>query len=70
MTNSKDRTELESLPEQPNTNTMIIKTIQGLITVILNNIAKLPNSKLRGQALEDMDLFEKTTLFELQKEFQ
>lgn len=60
--------------EQPNTNVMIIKTIQGLIGVINHNLAKISfnigNDKLVAKALEEIDLFEKATLFELQKAFE
>lgn len=69
-------------PEQPNTNIIIVKTIQSLITLINNNLEKLREGitnqvpgdschKLRVlQALEEIDLFERTTLYELQKAFE
>ena len=72
--------ECEHCPEQPNQKLMIIKTIQGLMEVVKDNLSKLdlltelaPIDKMKerktliAQALEDIDLFEKTTLFELQK---
>ena len=62
-------------PEQPNTNAMIIKTIQGLITCVNDNLGKLnelaeDGNYLAQKGLEEIDLFEKTTLFDLQKEFE
>lgn len=66
-------------PEQPNTNAMIIKTIQGLMTVVNDNLVKLResiyiiNSKqalIAAKALKEIDLFQKKTLFELQKAFE
>jgi hypothetical protein len=67
------------MTEQPNTNAMIIKTIQGLMICVGDNLSKLNalipmddsnQSKLIAKAIEEIDLFEKTTLFELQKEFE
>ena len=49
---------------------IIIKTIQELITCVNNNLSKLPKSKLKSQALEDIDIFKKITLFKLQKEHE
>ncbi len=58
---------------------MIIKTIQSLISVINNNLEKLSEStkflschrnSLVLKALEEIDIFEKTTLFDLQKAFE
>lgn len=65
--------------EQPNQNAMIVKTIQGLMSVINHNLEKLnTNTRMLSchrnslvlQALEDIDIFERTTLFELQKAFE
>jgi hypothetical protein len=70
-------------PEQPNSNAIIVKTIQQLMHVVTNELEKLdcisPESKqndeqlrinARMKALEDIDKFERTTLFELQKAFE
>lgn len=74
--------ELETLdykPEQPNPNAMIIKKIQGLMTYVSNELDVLNRNtfmlpcqqpKLIAQALEDINTFEKTTLFDLQKAFE
>ncbi len=65
--------------EQPNTNAMIVKTIQGLMSVINNELDKLNEetkylschrNSLVLRALEEIDVFEKTTLYELQKAFE
>ena len=65
--------------EQPNTNAMIVKTIQGLMTCVTNELEQLNEStkflschrnSLVLKALEEIDLFERTTLFELQKAFE
>lgn len=67
--------------EQPNQNALIVKMIQGLLSQINNKIMDLTvladnskithkRTKLKGKALEEIDLFEKTTLFELQKAFE
>ena len=57
-------------PEQPNQQIMIIKAIQGLTTAILNDISKLPESVLKDQAYDDMNIFETGILFRLQKEYE
>ena len=57
-------------PEQSNQQLMLIQTIQGLTACILNSITKLPESELKAKALEEIDLFKKTTLYELQKEYE
>ena len=66
-------------PEQPNQEIMIVKTIQSLMTVVNNNLEKLNEStkflschrnSLVLKALEAIDLFERTDLFELQKAFE
>lgn len=66
--------------EQPNTELLIVKTIQGLTTCINNDLEKLavltadmPMNECKLliiQALANIDSFEKTTLFELQKAFE
>ena len=56
--------------EQPNQQLMIIKTIQGLTACILNSITKLPESVLKDQAYDDMNIFETGILFKLQKEYE
>ncbi len=62
--------------EQPN---QIVKTIQSLMTVVNNNLEKLNEStkflschrnSLVLKALEEIDIFEKTTLYDLQKAFE
>ncbi|HDY88653.1 MAG TPA: hypothetical protein ENH82_11165 [bacterium] len=73
-------TETVDCPDcKPNTNAMIVKTIQGLMTVVNNNLSKLDEetqmlschrNALVRKALEEIDLFEKTTLFDLQKAFK
>ena len=60
----------ESEPEQPNQQIMLVKTIQGLTTAILNDISKLPESVLKDQAYDDMNIFETGILFKLQKEYE
>ena len=66
--------------EQPN-HLMIIEEIEGLMTCVSNSIYKLDRQilttanyqqphKLIGQALEEIDIFQKTTLFELKKTFE
>ena len=73
-------------PEQPNQNLMIIEEIEGLmsqvndklgelkaLTFIVNTDSKKSIFKgpiLISQALEEIDLFQKTTLFELRKAFE
>ena len=65
--------------EQPNQELMIIKIIQDLMTVVNNNLSKLDEETqmlschrnvLVRRALEEIDLFERTTLFDLQKAFE
>ena len=67
----------ETEPEQPNQE--IVKTIQSLMTVVNNNLEKLNEStkflschrnSLVLKALEEIDIFEKTTLFDLQRCFE
>ena len=57
--------------EQPNQNLMIIEEIEGLLSQVNSKISlHLPYCPLRVQALEEIDLFQKTTLFELRKAFE
>ena len=68
--------------DQPNQNLMIIEEIEGLISQVNEKIGKLNisgnnemliNSKalnLAQMASEEIDLFQKTTLFELRKAFE
>lgn len=63
--------------EQPNQDLMIIEEIEGLISQVNEKINKLSSEdvsrlsyQLRNQALEEIDLFQKTTLFELRKAFE
>ena len=56
-----------TLIEQPNKELLTIKKIQALTTLISDNLDELPQSTLKAQAIEDIDLFERTTLFQLQK---
>ena len=65
-------------PEWPNQSLMIVKTIQSLITVVNDNLGKLDvlsigstkHKVLIRQALEEINLFECTTLNKLQKEYE
>ena len=67
--------------EQPNKNLMIIEEIEGLISQVNEKLDSLPTQKTpinswnkqkhyKNQALEEIDLFQKTTLFELRKVFE
>ena len=64
--------------EQPNQELMLIQTIQGLMACVNDNFDKLcvlgsdtsERKTLIAKALEDIDIFEKTTLFDLQKEYE
>ena len=66
--------------EQPNKNLMIITEIEGLMSQVNEKIHKLTFSHntsditkkqiLWSQAIEEIDLFQKTTLFELRKAFE
>ena len=68
MTDSRDK------PEQPNQNLMIIEEIEGLMSQVNEKIRELPfnstNSPKISTALEEIDLFQKTTLFDLRKAFE
>ncbi len=75
-TREESQESADQHPEQPN---QIVKTIQSLMTVVNNNLEKLNEStkflschrnSLVSKALEEIDIFEKTTLFDLQKEFE
>ena len=59
-----------SKPEQPNQQLMLIQTIQNLATCMLNSLTKLPASELKAKAREEIGKFERTTLYELQKEYE
>lgn len=75
---------IEKQFKQPNPNLKIVKTIQERMHVITNELEKLKivgnggsdnegkllQYNIKNQALEDVDLFERTTLFELQKAFE
>ena len=56
--------------EQPNQNLMIITEIEGLMSQVNEKLYKLPNIVSRFKAIEEIDLFQKTTLFELRKAFE
>ena len=71
-------------PDQPNKNLMIIEEIEGLISQVNDKLCELEPVEdtknfndvarkkwtLKSQALEEIDLFQKTTLFELRKVFE
>lgn len=66
-------------PEQPNQNLMIIEEIEGLLSQVNDKLNKIEviftteNPKpwqAKDLALEEIDLFQKTTLFELRKAFE
>lgn len=67
-----------AIPGQPNQNLMIIEEIEGLVSQINNKLENLPEmlllkrSKLspKKQAIEDINIFQQTTLFELRKAFE
>lgn len=60
--------------EEPNPELMIVKTIQGLMCQVNSKFNELcatdERKALLHKALEEIDLFEKTTLYELQKAFE
>jgi len=68
----------DNIPEQPNTELLIVKMIQSLISAANRELSKLDELSMGStkrkvlirQASEDMDRFEKTTLYDLQKEFE
>ena len=65
------------IPEQPNQNLMVIEEIEGLMSQVNEKIHKLTFSHdssdvtkkqtLWSQAIEEIDIFQKTTLFDLRK---
>ena len=55
---------------KPNQQIMLVKTIQGLTACILDSITKLPESELKDQAYDDMNIFETGILSKLQKEYE
>ena len=62
-------------PEQPrckpNVDLMLVMTIENLMNVVNHNLEKLNiHNPLAAQALEEIDLFQKTTLFKLRKAFE
>ena len=64
-------------PDQPNQSLMIISEIEGLVSQVNERLEKLDGGHYacvkavkKGQALEEIDLFQKTTLFELRKAFE
>lgn len=65
--------------EQPNQDLMIITEIEGLMSQVNEKIISLPAGNFAkdfnkyatiGKALEEIDLFQKTTLFDLRKAFE
>lgn len=56
--------------EQSNQNLMIIEEIEGLMSQVNEKLEKLPFSPDRCHALEEIDLFQRTTLFELREAFE
>ena len=64
--------------EQPSQELMIVKTVESLLSVVNHNLGKLDklaagstkHKVLVRKAFEEIDLFEKTTLFDLQKAFE
>ena len=75
MADSRDK------PEQPNKNLMIIEEIEGLMSQVNEKLESLPTQEIpinkwnkqkhyKNQALEETDLFQKTTLFDLRKAFE
>ena len=65
--------------EQPNQNLMIIEEIEGLMSQVNDKLYKLSGGQpvlmkctvtITSRALEEIDLFQRTTLFELRKAFE
>ena len=67
--------------EQPNQDLMIITEIEGLMSQVNDKLESLnaptvtdstinEELRLKSQALEDIDIFQKTTLFKLRKAFE
>ena len=72
---------LEYRPEQPNENICIIEKIEGLISraniqvdrldVMSDNVETTNERRTaKSQALDEIDLIQKTTLFKLRKAFE
>ena len=68
---------IEKQFEQPNKNLMIITEIEGLISQVNEKLGKLEEpwkynykTLVKSQAIEEIDIFQKTTLFELRKAFE
>ena len=72
---------IEKQFEQPNKDLMIIEEIEGLMSQVNEKVFELQKMIYKGdsankryelisQALEEIDLFQKTTLFELRKAFE
>ena len=64
-------------PEQPNQSIMIIEEIEGLISQLNDKLDELDGGHYAGvkavkkaQVLEEIDIFQKTILFELRKAFE
>ena len=55
---------------KPNSNLKIISEIEGLINKAHEKMYKLPYILQRKQAVDEIDLFKKTTLFELRRSFE
>ena len=69
----------ETEPDQPNQNLMIIEEIEGLFSQVNDKLYKLSGGQpvlmkctvtITSKAIEEIDLFQKTTLFELRKAFE
>lgn len=66
----------ETEPEQPNQNLMLIEEIEGLMSQMNDKLWEIPletsdkRNLLIRQTLEEIDLFQKTTLFDLRKSFE
>ena len=64
-------------PEQPNQSIMIIEEIEGLISQVNDKLDELDGGHYacvkavkKAQVLEEINIFQKTTLFELRKAFE
>ena len=65
--------ECGNCPEQPNQNLMIITEIEGLLSQVnekLESLRYVTQPGVISTALEEIDLFQKTTLFKLRKAFE
>lgn len=74
-----NKTEIWEPPDPPNKNIMIIEEIEGLMSQVNEKLCKLSRSTFNlsdgkslsaGRAIEEIDLFQKTTLFDLRKTFE